>query len=148
MAVKQVGVRCEQLEYFGEAAGGETIVAADARAFLETDGRGEALRGEHLVRDLERFLEADRSAQAMPADLQEDLVGNVVVGGAQQLGENLRKVTRLPVDVDRLQSRGDGSGRDLALHGTAGLLDERGDQLAGILQAHRGIDIETYTALS
>jgi uncharacterized protein GlcG (DUF336 family) len=45
MAVEQVGVGCEELEYFGEAAGGEVVVAADARAFLKMDGRGEAIRG-------------------------------------------------------------------------------------------------------
>jgi hypothetical protein len=51
MAVEQVGVGCEKLEYFGEAAGCEVVVTADARAFLEMDGGGEAMRGEHLVRD-------------------------------------------------------------------------------------------------
>ena len=52
------------------------------------DGVGEALRGEHLVGDLERLLEADRPAEAPSADLQEDLVGDVVVRGAKQLGED------------------------------------------------------------
>src|SRR5437660_7857923 len=132
MAVEQIGVGREELEHLGEAAGGEAVVAADARALLEMDGRGEAVRGEHLVRDLERLLEADWPAQAVRADLQEDLVGNVVVRGAKQLDENLRKGTRLSVHVDRLESRGYGPDRDLALHAAAGLLDERGDQLAGI----------------
>src|SRR5215208_45735 len=68
-----------------------------------------------------------------------DLIRNVVVGGAEQLDEDLRKGTRLSVNVDRLESLGYGSGRDLALHAAAGPLDERGDQLAGILQARRGI---------
>src|SRR5437016_5925460 len=114
MAVEQVGVGCEKLEYFGEAAGGEVVVAADARAFLEVDGRGEAMRGEHLVRDLERLFKANWPAQAVPADLQEDLVGDVVVRGAEQVTEDLRKGTRLPVNVDELQSLGYGSGRDFA----------------------------------
>src|SRR5262245_46176376 len=139
MAAEQVSVGLEELEHFGEAAGGEVVVAADARALLEMDGRGEAVRGEHLVRDLERLLEADWPAQALRADLQEDLVGNVVVRGAEQLDEDLRKGTRLLVNVDRLESFGYGSGRDLALHAAAGPLDERGDQFAGILQAHRGV---------
>jgi hypothetical protein len=60
------------------------------------------VRGEHLVRDLERLLEADWPAQAVPADLQENLVGDVVVRRAEQLGEDLRKGTRLSVNVDRL----------------------------------------------
>src|SRR5262249_41458658 len=139
VAVQQVGVGCKELEYFGEAAGGELVVAADTRAFLEVDGSGEVMCGEHLVRDLERLLEADRPAQALPPDLQEDLVGDVVVRGEEQLTENLRKRTRLSVNVDRLHSLGYGPGRDLALHAAAGLADERGDQLAGILQAHGGI---------
>src|SRR3981189_3292504 len=126
MAAEQVGVGREELEHFGEAAGGEVVVAADARALLEMDGRGEAVPGEHLVRDLERILEADSPAKAVCADLQEDLVGDVVVRGAEQLDEDLRKGTRLSVNVDRLQSLGDGSRRDLALHAPARPLEERG----------------------
>ena len=42
MAVEQIGVGREELEHFGEAAGGEVVVAADARALPEMDGRGEA----------------------------------------------------------------------------------------------------------
>src|SRR5271157_2541221 len=102
MAVEQVGVGREELEHFSEAAGSEMVVAADARALLKMDGGGEAVRGEHLVRDLERLLEADRPAQAVPADLQEDLVGDVVVRGAQQLGEDLRKGARLSMNINRL----------------------------------------------
>src|SRR5579863_10732906 len=139
MAVEQAGVGREEIEHFGEAARGEAVVAADARAFLEMDRRGEAMRGEHPVRDLERLLETDRAAQLAPADLQEDLVGDIVVRGAEQLDENLRKGARLPVNVDRLQSLGYGSGRDIALHAAAGPLDERGDHLAGILEARRGV---------
>ena len=47
--------------------------------------------------------------------------------------------TRLSVNVDRLLSLRYGSRRDLALHGAAGPIDERGDQLTGILEAHRGV---------
>src|SRR5262249_14851176 len=132
MAVEQVGVRCEELEHFGEAASGKVVVAAYARALLEMDVGGEAVRGEQFVPDLERFLEADWPAQAVRADLQKDLVGNEVVRDAEQLDEDLRKGTRLSVNVDRLQSLGDCSGRDLALHAAAGPPDKRGDQLAGI----------------
>src|SRR5258706_5021738 len=110
MAAEQVSVGREELEHFGEAAGGKVVVAADARALLEMNGRGEAVRGEHLVRDLERLLEADRPAQAMSADLQEDLVGDVVVRGTEQLDEDLGKGMRLSVNVDRLSSLGCGSG--------------------------------------
>src|SRR5271157_5631401 len=148
MAVEQVGVGREELEHFGEAAGGEVVVAADARALLKMDGRSESVRDKHLVRDLERLLEADWPAEAAPADLQEDLVGDVVVRGAEQLDEDLRKGTRLSVNVDRLQSLGYGSGRDLALHAAAGPLDERGDQLAGILEAHRGALVKADAAAS
>ena len=52
------------------------------------------------------------------------------------------------MNVDRLQSLGHGSGRDLALHAAAGPLDERGDQLAGILQAHRGVLAQADAAAS
>src|SRR4051794_27939665 len=104
MAAEQGGVGREELEDFGEPARREVVIATDTRALLDMDGRGEAARGEHLVRDLERLLEADWPTQAVRADLQKDLVGNVVVGGAQQLDEDLRKGTRLPVNVDRLES--------------------------------------------
>src|SRR5262245_41670720 len=53
MAAEQAGMGREELEHFGEAAGGKAVVATDAGAFLEMDGRSEAVRGEHLVRDLE-----------------------------------------------------------------------------------------------
>ena len=44
VTVEQVGVGRKELEHFGEAAGSEAVVAADARALLEMDGRGEAMR--------------------------------------------------------------------------------------------------------
>ena len=94
----------EEVQQLGEAAGRKAIAATDARAFLELNGLGKAVLGEHLVRDLKRFLEADRPAQAMPADLQEDLVGDVVVRADKQLGKDLRKGARLAVNVDRLQA--------------------------------------------
>src|SRR6188768_2644254 len=103
------------------------------------DGLGEAVLGEHLIRDLERLLEADGPAQAMPADLQKDLVSDVVVRAEEQPGEDLRKGARLAVNVDWLQARGHRSGRDLARDAAASPLDECGDQLARILQAHRGV---------
>src|SRR6516165_10024115 len=100
--MEQAGGGRKELEHFGEAAGGEAVVAADARALLEMDGRGEPMGGDHLVRDLKRLLEADWRAQAMPANLQEHLVGDIVVRGAEHLGEDLRKGTRLSVNVNRL----------------------------------------------
>jgi hypothetical protein len=148
MAAEQVSVGGEDLEHFGEATGRKVVVAADARALLEMDGRGETARGEHLIRDLERLLKANWPAQAGCADLQEDLVGDVVVRYTEQLDQDLRKATRLSVNVDRLQSRGYGSGRDLALHVAAGPLDERRDQLAGILQAHQGVLAQADAAAS
>ena len=68
MAAQEVGVGREEGEHFREAAGREAVVAADARAFLEMDGRGEAVRGKLLVRDRERLLQADRTVQAVAAD--------------------------------------------------------------------------------
>jgi hypothetical protein len=59
MAAEQVSVGREELEHFGETARGKVVIATDSRALLEMDGRGETVRGEHLVRDLERLLEAD-----------------------------------------------------------------------------------------
>src|ERR1700751_5468985 len=61
--------RRKELEHFGEATGGDAVVAADARALLEMEGGGEAGRGDHLVRDIERLLEADWPAQTIPANL-------------------------------------------------------------------------------
>src|SRR5919197_5419466 len=77
-AAEQGGMGLEEVQQLGKAAGREAVAATDARAFLEMDRLGEAVLGEHLVRDLERLLETDRPAQAMPAHLQEDLVGDVV----------------------------------------------------------------------
>src|SRR5215475_8358664 len=136
---EQGGVGREELQQLGQAARREVIVAADARSFLEMNGIGKVLLGEHLVRDLERLLEADRPAEALPADLQENLVGDVVVGADEQGVEEARKAARLPVNVDRFEAGGHGSGRDLALHAAAGPRDECGDQLAGILQPDRGL---------
>ena len=79
VAAEQVGMGREELEHFGEAAGGKAIVAADARALLQMDGLSETMRGEDPVGDRERLLEADWAAQPMRADLQEDLVGDVIV---------------------------------------------------------------------
>src|SRR5262245_22934127 len=59
---KQSGVRLEEVQKPSKATSREAVAAADARAFLEMDGLGEAALGEHLVRDLERLLEADRPA--------------------------------------------------------------------------------------
>src|SRR5262245_26821332 len=129
MPAEQTGVRREELEHFGKAAGVKVIVAAYARSLLEMDVRDETVRGEHLVGDVERLLEADWPAKAVRADLEEDLVGDVVVRDAQQLCEDLRKSTRLSVNIDRLQSIGYCSGRDLALHAAAGPRDKRGNQL-------------------
>src|SRR3954468_11603226 len=78
-AAEQGGMGLEQVQQLGKAVGREVVAAADARALLELDGLGEAVPDEHLVRDLERLLEADGAAQAMPADLQEDLVRDVVI---------------------------------------------------------------------
>src|SRR5271170_6301368 len=64
------------------------------------DGRGEAVHGKRLVRDLTRLLEADRPAQAAAADLQEDLVSDAVIRVAEQLDEDLRKGMRLSMNVD------------------------------------------------
>src|SRR6478609_363564 len=122
----------EEVQQLGKAAGREAVAAADARTFLEMDGLGEPVLGEHLVRDLERLLEADRPAQAMPADLQEDLVGDVVVGANEQLGKDLGKGARLAMNVDGLQALGHRSGRDLAFDAAAGPLNECSDQLPGI----------------
>jgi hypothetical protein len=57
----------------------EVRVATDARALLEMDGGSKVVCGEHFVRDLERLLQADWSAQAVSAGLEEDLVSDVVV---------------------------------------------------------------------
>src|SRR5512147_1979434 len=88
-AAEQAAIGLEEVQQLGKAAGREAVAAADARAFLEMDGLGEAVLGEHLVRDLERLLEADRPAQATPAELQEHLVGDVVVRTNEQLGKDL-----------------------------------------------------------
>src|SRR5580704_12811474 len=127
MAMEQIGVGREELEHLGEAAGGEAVVPADARAFLEMDVRREAVRGEHLVRDLKRLLETDRPAQLTAADLQEDLVSGIIVRVEEESDQDLRETARLSMNGDRLQALGHGSNRDFAFHIAAGPLDECGD---------------------
>ena len=90
-AAEQGSMGLEEAQQLGKAAGREAVAAADARAFLEMNGIGEAVPDEHLVRNLERLLEADGSAQAVPADLQKDLVSDVVVRAEEQPGKDLRK---------------------------------------------------------
>src|SRR5579872_38704 len=87
MAVEQVGVRREERKHFRKATRGKAIVAADARALLEMNLR-ETVRSEYSICDLQRFLEAHWPAQPMAANLQEDLVGDVVVRGSKQLDED------------------------------------------------------------
>src|SRR6185369_7752287 len=86
--LEQAGVRREEIEHLGEAARREAVAAADARTFLEGDRPGEALRGEHLVCDLERLHKTDGTAETVSAHLQEELIGNVVVRADEQLVEN------------------------------------------------------------
>ena len=75
----------------------------------------------------------------MRPDLQKHLVGYVIIRADEQLVQDLRKRTRLPVHIDWRQTGGHGPSRDLALHAAPGLFDERREQLACILQAQRGI---------
>ena len=138
-ALHQLGVRHEEVEHLGKTAGGEMVATADARALLEIDGIGEAVRGEDFVRRFERLVETDGAAVALGADLQEDLVGDVVVRADEQLVDDRPEAARLAMNIDRLEALGHGPGGDLALHAAAGAADERGDQLAGIEQAQLGI---------
>src|SRR5262245_62324113 len=98
-AAEQAGMGLEQVQQLGEAAGREAIVAADARALDEMDGIGEAVGGKHAVRDLERFFETYGSAER-PADLEKDLVGDVIVRAEEQLREDLRERAGLAVNID------------------------------------------------
>src|SRR5262249_14145796 len=138
-AAKQVGIGFEQAQHLVEAACREVVAAADARTFFEVNSLLEILLGEQLVRHLQRLLEADGSSETTSADLQEDLIGDVVVRAEEQLRKDRRQGPRLTVNVDGLEARGHRSGRNLALETAARALDECGDQLAGILQAHLGI---------
>src|SRR5262245_40907670 len=132
-------MRLEVVQQLGKAAHHEAVAAADPRAFLEMDGLGKAVLAEHVVRDLERLREADGPAQTMRTDLEENLVGDVVVRAKEQLGQDLRKGARLVVDVDWLQTLGHSYSRDLALEASAGSLDACADRLPAMLQAHRGV---------
>src|SRR5262249_61172500 len=51
-AAEQGGMGFEEMQQLGKAARHETVAAADPRTFLEMDGLGEAVLGEHFVRDL------------------------------------------------------------------------------------------------
>src|SRR3954469_24665105 len=81
---EQAGMGLEEVQQLGKATGREAVAAADARAFLESDGSGEAGPDERLVRALGWLLEADGPARVRPADLEEDLVGDVVVRAEEQ----------------------------------------------------------------
>src|SRR5687767_13036756 len=70
---EQAGMGFEEVQQLGKRAGREAVATANARPFLESDGLGEPVPAEHLFRDLKRLLEADGPAQALRADLQEDL---------------------------------------------------------------------------
>jgi hypothetical protein len=75
----------------------------------EMDGFGRP-RGEYLVRDLRDFsrLTGPPGGVRRP---REDLVGDIVVRGAEQFDEDLRKGARLAVDIDRPQARVDPKSR-------------------------------------
>ena len=74
---------------------------------------------EHLVRDLKRLLEANWPACVVPADLKEDLVSEIVVRGAQQLGEDLRSGYATVGERRPALVLGHRSGGDVALHAAA-----------------------------
>ena len=78
-AFEQGGVGFEEAQHMGEAPGRKAVAGAKARSLLEPDRLREAVFGEEPVCNLERLFEADRPAQAMATDFQEDLVGDVVV---------------------------------------------------------------------
>ena len=91
VAMEQVGVGREELEHLGETASRKPVITADAGALLEVNGLAKALRGEHRVRDVERLLETDRPAQSMGPDLQEDLVGGIVIRVEEEFDQDLRE---------------------------------------------------------
>src|ERR1700729_2146018 len=84
----------------------------------------------------------------MAADLQEDLVGGIIVRVQEESDEDLGERARLSVNVDRLQALGHGSNWDFAFHAAAGPLDERGDQFAGVSEADRRVLAKTDAAFS
>ena len=75
----------------------------------------------------------------MCANLQEDLVGDIVVRPQQHLGQDLRQGAGLAVHMDGLKSLGNGSDRYLAFNAAAGLSDKDGEKLAGVAHADRRI---------
>src|SRR3954469_10612999 len=101
---------------------------------------------EHRARDRNRLLKAYRTAEAFRADLEEYLIGDVVVRTVEELAENLGQRARLAVNVDRGKASGHGSGCDFAADDAAGLLDEGGKKLAGVLQARRGVLVQADAA--
>jgi hypothetical protein len=128
----------EEVEHLGKAAGREAVAAADARALLELDGSARPCLASISFAtwsDFSRLTGPPRLARRSPGRSGWRCSCSSREGATR---EDLRKRARLAVNVDRLQARGHGSGRDLALDAAAGPLDECGDQLAGILQAHRG----------
>src|SRR5215203_5514243 len=88
-APEQVRMGMEEVKHLGETTGREAVAPTYARAFLQLDGFGEAVRDEYLIRDPPRLLEAYGCPEAMRAHLEEDLVGDVVVRGEEQFGKDL-----------------------------------------------------------
>src|ERR1700733_12357822 len=84
----------------------------------------------------------------MPADLQEHLVGGIIVRVEEESDQDLREAARLSGNGDWLQAFGRRSNRDFAFHTAAGAPDERGDQLAGVSEADRRVLAKADAALS
>src|ERR1700733_4647229 len=84
----------------------------------------------------------------MAADLQEDLVGGIIVRVEEESDQDLREAARLSVHDDRLQALGHGSNRDFAFHAAAGAPDEGGDQLARVSEADGRVLAKTDAAFS
>src|SRR5277367_6133731 len=84
----------------------------------------------------------------MPADLQEHLVGGIIVRVEEESDQDLREAARLSVNINRLQALGHGSNRDFAFHIATGPPDECGDQLAGVSKADTRVLAKTDAAFT
>lgn len=129
-------MRLEPVQHLNEAARSKAVSTADAGAFLQLNGAGEPALCQKLVRHPERLVETHWTAESLTTDFKENLVRDVIVRPAKHLRNNDRKTTRLAMNIDGLQALWNDAGRYLTLNSSPGALDESGDQLAGVLEAH------------
>ena len=94
LALEQVWRGREQVEHLGKAAGREAVAAAEPDPSSSWIASARPFAASILRSRPHRLLQADRTAHAVRADLQKNLVGDVVVramrGARRRISERVR----------------------------------------------------------